>query len=464
MNPEGLDSLDAKRRDWVSAAWQRVSADRLRELITNLTGIASPTGDEGPLARHIADELTASGVEARVQPMDDRQANVYGRLRAHGRGAGTGMRPAAGDGADLMLYAPIDTLTVGSPSADVPWAGPELRDDMRPEARVVGPYVTGLGASNPKGHAACVLAATEAIAATVAAGELPLAGDLLAGFGAGGMPTNALRLCGDPRQHTGQGAGCSFLLEQGFWADWALIAKPGWTVSWEEVGLAWFEVTVHGTHTYVGSRHKLPYRNAIADAGEVAERLERWFPEYAERHTDGLVAPQGVVSAIEGGWMRMASVTPAACRLRVDLRLSPRTTPMGAKREFAAAVDKIRADLPEADIDWDMVLAIPGTSTDPDAWVCRTAVAAWEAIEGRQHEPATGMSGATDANILRNRGIPTARIGMPKVADTTLPVDPSTDFAMGMNTVDVRDMVRLTRHLVRVAVDTLTRTREEMGA
>jgi hypothetical protein len=32
-----------------------------------------------------------------------------------------------------------------------------------------------------------------------------------------------------------------------------------------------------------------------------------------------------------------------------------------------------------------------------------------------------------------------------------------------MNTVDVREMERLTRHLVRTAIDTVTRSRSEVG-
>jgi acetylornithine deacetylase/succinyl-diaminopimelate desuccinylase-like protein len=444
--------MTAQRQDWIAEACRHISVDRLRELVVGLVDVPSPTGDEGPLAKHIASILGAAGITAAVQPLDDRQANAWGRV------------PGSGSGPDLMLYAPIDSLTTGDAAQDVPWIGPVLRPDMRPQARVHGDLVVGLAASNPKGHAACVLAAAEAI---VNAG-LPLTGDLVVAFGAGGMPTNALP--GGARRNTGQGAGCSFLLEQGVWTDFAVIAKPGWTVSWEEVGLAWFEVTVHGTHTYVGSRHRLPYRSAIAGAGEVAVRLERWFVEYARRHTDGLVAPQGVVSSIEGGWPRMAAVTPAACRLMVDLRLSPRTTPMRAGREFAAAIDAIRAELPELEISHRMVLAIPGATTDPDNWVCRSAVAAWEAAEGRPHEPILGNSGATDANILRGRGIPTVRVGMPKVtaAPLSLPFGSQAaphpvDFAMGMNTVDVREMRRLTQYLVRVAVDTLTRTRAEVG-
>ncbi|MEV0402053.1 hypothetical protein [Actinoallomurus sp. NPDC050550] len=437
----GLEGLDERRRELVAAAWKHVTTARLRELIVGLVNEPSPTGGEGPLAEYIAGTLGAAGITAATQPLDDRQANAWGRLRGDGTGP------------DLMLYAPIDTLTTGDADEDAPWTGPELRPDMRPAARVVGDLVVGLGASNPKGHAACVLMAAEAIHQA----GLPLTGDLLVAFGAGGMPTNALD--GSVRRNTGQGAGCSFLLEQGHWTDFAVIAKPGWTVSWEEVGLAWFEVTAGGIHTYVGSRHRLPYDNAIAHAGEVAVRLERWFAEYAERHAEGTVAPQGIVAAIEAGRPRMAAVTPASCRLRVDLRLSPRTTPMEAKREFAAAIEGIRAELPGVELSSEMVLAIPGTASDPGMWVSRSAVAAWEALEGREHEVIRGNSGATDANILRNRGIPTVRIGMPKVTEAPFEID----FALGMNTVDVRAMERLTRHLIRTAVDTVTRSRSEVG-
>lgn len=438
-----LAGLDAQRREWTEAAWAEIDATRLRELVVGLVDVPSPTGDEAPLAEHIAGVLGTAGIEAHTQPLDDRQANAWGRVA----GSGTGL--------DLMLYAPIDTMTAGVESEDIPWLGPELRPDMRPAATVVDDYVVGLGASNPKGHSACVLAAAEAVKRS----GVPLTGDLLVAFGAGGMPTNARPGVGNPRRNTGQGVGCSFLLEQGVWADSAVIAKPGWTVSWEEVGLTWFEITVHGTHTYVGSRHRLPYANAVALAGAVVQRLEDWFGEYAAAHTDGLVAPQGIVAAIEGGWKRTASFTPEQCRFSVDLRLSPRTTPLDAKRELTMVLDRIAAELGDVRIDCDQVLAIPGETTDPDAWVCRSAIAAWEAIQGAPHEPILGNSGATDANILRNRGIPTVRVGMPKVADTPFPVD----FAMGMNAVDITAAEELTRCLVRTAIDTTTRERAETG-
>lgn len=439
IEPDGLAGLDPQRQGWVAEAWKHVTEERLRELVVGLVGVPSPTGDERLLAEHIAGTLESVGLRSVCQPLDARQANAWARLEGDGTGP------------DLMLYAPIDTFTVGDESEDVPWIGPKLREDMRPEATVYDDLVTGLGASNPKGHAACVMMAAEAIALA----GVPLTGNLVAAFGAGGMPTNA-RL-GSDRLNTGQGAGCSFLLEQGVWTDYAVIAKPGWTVSWDEVGLVWFEVTVHGTHTYVGSRHRLPYDNAISRAGDVVQHLEEWFTEYAKRHTGGTVAPQGVVSSVRGGWPRLAAATPAACTLRVDLRIAPDTTPMQAKREFTDALKELKDSMPGLDATVEMILAIPGTSTSRESWVFRSAVAGWEALEGRPHEVVTGNSGATDANILRGRGIPTVRVGMPKVSEAPFDID----FTRGMNTVSVQEMQRLTRHLIRTAVDTVTRSREE---
>ncbi|MGH3763348.1 hypothetical protein [Actinophytocola sp.] len=430
--------LSARQRAWVEAAWERIDRDRLADLVVGMVDIPSPTGEEAPLARWLTEQLAQGGLEATYQEIDDRQANAVGRLRGDGSGE------------DLLLYAPVDTLTVGDAAEDVPWIGPELRTDMRPEAVLDGDHVLGLGASNPKGHGASVIAAAEAIAAA----GIPLCGNLIVGLGAGGMPTNGRTTRGLTRRNAGQGVGCSFMLEQGVWADHAVIAKPGWAVAWEEVGLCWFEVRVRGLFNYVGSRHRMTYRNPILHAATVVQGLERWFPEYAARHTDGLVAPQGIVASIEAGWPRMASVTPAMCRFTVDLRTSPRTTPADVRREFGAAVDRIVAEHPELEVDWDLVLAIPGTHTPEDAPVVAAAKAAWEELTGDPHEPIVANSGATDANILRARGLPTARIGMDRIGpDAPLPLD----FPAGMNVVDLREAVRLTRHLVHTAVSLCTR-------
>ncbi len=434
--------------DRIRSAQAAIERDRVTEFCCALVDVASPTGDEGPLAQVIADILASVGAEAHVQRIDDRQANAWGRLQGSAGG------PA------VMLYAPIDTMTTGDPRHDLPHVAAQLEPHLLAHAMVDDRQVIGLGAMNPKGHAACILAAVDAIVRS----GIDLDGDVIAAFGAGGMPTNGLPDDDGVvrRHHTGHGVGCRALIEQGVSADACVIAKSGWAVSWEEVGLAWFDVIVRGTHTYVGARHLLAYRNPIADAATVVQFLEGWFVERADRYTaehpDSFVEPQGIVGAIHGGWERMPAFTPAQCTMRVDMRLGPEESPLDAERELEAAIAGLVADMPGLDVDIEPVVGIPGSRTDATHWIVAVAVEAWEAEAGAPHVAARRTSGATDANILRNLGIPTVRVGLPKSLDADgSPIG----FGPGMNTVDIDALVTLTRYLVRVA---LTATSSESAA
>src|SRR3546814_13156696 len=77
------------------------------------------------------------------------------------------------------------------------------------------------------------------------------------------------------------------------------------------------------------------------------------------------VAPQGVVSFIESGWRRMPAFTPAACRIRFDLRLSPRTSAEEADRAVDMQLQTITARH-GLDLSWRRLVTIPGTTTAPD--------------------------------------------------------------------------------------------------
>ncbi|MFI7062408.1 hypothetical protein ACIBL3_15600 [Kribbella sp. NPDC050124] len=409
----------------VARVLEYVTRDRLAEAIGGIVDIPSPTGSEAVVAQWIVDDLTTHGVPALLQPLDDRQANAVGMV-------------AGGNGPSTLLYAPLDTFTTGDPAYDVPSAALAMRPDMVPRAVRHGDLVEGLGAGNPKGHAACVLVTLQALAAS----GVHLAGDVVGGFGAGGMPSFALD---SGRQNTGHGVGAAFLLERGFTTDHAVIAKPGWNVSHEEVGLVWLDVLVPGIHTYAGSRHRLPYHNAVVRAGEVAAHLEEWLEDYAVRHETGTMRPQGIVSSITGGSERLAASTPAQVRLRLDLRITTEQTAAAVTREVRAEVEKLGADLRV-----EQVAAVPASHTSPDAPIVRAAVAAWEAVAAEAHVPIAQNSGATDANILRMRGVPTARVGMPKVPAT--PAGDPPDFTAGMNLADLREMRRLVEILVRTVL------------
>ncbi|MSQ72273.1 MAG: deacylase [Betaproteobacteria bacterium] len=432
--------LTDEQNRWLDASIAHIDRDKLGALVADMVAIPSPTGKERPLAEFLAERLKQNGLDGSCQQIDAEQANAVGRHRG------------SGDGADLLLYAPIDTHLTGDPGEDLPWAGPSMRPDMQPIATTTDGLVIGLCAENPKGFASCVIAAAEAV---VRAG-VPLRGDLLVGLGAGGMPTNMP--AGSGRYNTGQGNGCSFMLEQGFRADFAVIAKGGWAVAWEEVGLAWFRIRVHGDLGYTGLRRRLHNRNPIVLVARLIEGLEAWFPEYTRMNTSGLVEPEGSIGAIEGGWTHKPTFIPAACDIYLDLRLSPRTDPMAARAQLLAALERIKAGEPGLELSCEMLLAIPGASTPQDNWIIESGIRAWEAVAGQAHVPRTGTSGATDANILRGRGIPTARIGMPP---PRRPVPYAGTFSMGV--VELDGMVELTKCLVRIVIDTCTRTRPELG-
>jgi acetylornithine deacetylase/succinyl-diaminopimelate desuccinylase-like protein len=435
--------LSAERQAWYEAACAHVNAAELRRIVSAMTAIASPAGDELELAQYVARELDAAGTEAVCQHIEDRQANAVARRRGDGSGP------------SLMLYAPLDLHIAGDARDDGPWIDLAGRPDLVPDPVSEGDFVIGLGAENPKGHAACVVAAAQAIARA----GIPLRGDLIAGFGGGGMPVNASPDRRIARPGVGHGVGCAYLIEHGYAPDFAVIAKPGGAVAHEEVGLCWFEIAVRGDFNYAGIGLRPGGRQAILDAAAVVAKLQAWFPDYTARNASGLVAPRGSISAIEGGWPEKPAFVPELCKIYVDLRVSPRTSPLEAQRQLDEALDAIRAADPGLRIERTMLVAIPGTSTPPDAWIVRSSIKAWELVEGRPHVPRTGTSGATDANILRAHGVPTARIGMgPLGSDAPF----AGRFSMGV--VSVSAMEKLTRALIAVAVDTTTRSLADVGA
>ena len=427
--------FSAAQQRYFERACATIDANELSRIICDIVNIPSPVGSEAPLARYFAALFDADGLQGTYQEFAPNRANALGR------------RKGDGTGPDLLLYAPIDMHVYGDGS-DGSWLKLDGRPDLVPRAVVDGDYVIGLGAENPKGGAACVAAAVIALARA----GIPLHGDVIAGLGAGGMPVS-----GTPtRPSDGHGVGCAYMLEHGTRPDFAAIAKPGGAVSYEEVGLSWFELTVHGGFSYAGIPQQK--RNAVVDAATVITRLTAWFPEYTARHTSGAVAPLGTISAVAGGWPEKPAFLPDTCSLYLDLRLSPRTTPEEAVRELEAALDAIRADNPGLTVTSKLLVAIPGTTTPPDNWIITSSIAAWEATYKKPHEFRTGTSGATDADILRGHGIPTARIGTAALgADAPF----AGMFSMGVVSIDA--LVQLTTALIAIAIDTCTRTRADVG-
>jgi acetylornithine deacetylase/succinyl-diaminopimelate desuccinylase-like protein len=428
---------------WIASALEHINDSDNRALLASIVNIPSPTGEESRLAEYLGGVMRRLGLDVTTQAIDLSSANVIGAL-------GSDVGPS------LILYSPLDSAFSGNADEEVPWVGPKMRPDLLPEAVIDGDRLIGLSANNPKAHIVSIVAAAGAIAKA----GIPLVGKVVLAFGAGGAPSNRER--GPAHTDFGHGAGCEYMLQQGLRGDFAIITKPGYAVSWQEAGLAWFQIRIHGVHTYVGQRLVLADDNPIVRAASVIQTLERWFKEYTERHTSDFVSPLGAVSAIKGGWTSKLAFIPAACDLYVDLRIDPRSSPEQARLELEECLDReCRAN--GARIDCSMIVAIPGQTTDPHNWIVKSCIAAWEATEGRKHEPLRHTSGQTEAVILRRHGIPTARVGLPgiTVPENLVAEDGRPVYTMGV--VDLPSVRKLSECLVRAIVDTCTRSRQEVG-
>ena len=446
MEPSGVcitsapvAALDDRERERQAARMAGLlDRDWMIKELARIVDIPSPTGEERALAEHLVQLMRELGLKAWVQPIDALSANAIGEL-------------GDGDGPSVMLFAPLDSAFSGVAAEEVPWSGPALRPDQRPVARIEGEGVIGLSADNPKAHIIAIISA----AAALRKAEVPLTGRVVLAFGAGGAPSNKRPPLA--RWNVGHGTGCEYLLQQGVRADFAIVTKPGYAVQWEEVGVCWFRVRVHGVQSYVGRKHVLAEDNPIVKAAALVPLLEAWFADYSARHTDGLVAPQAAIGAVEGGWTYKPAFTPAACDLYIDMRISPRTTPMEAWRELNEALGTFQKKIPSLSVDCNLIAAVEGPATPETSWIVRSCTHAWEAVEGRKHEALKLTSGQTEAVILRRHGIPTARVGLPAQMS---PGAERPKHTMGVTKVG--GVAKLAEVLARALIDTCTRSLEEV--
>ena len=127
-------ALGKERRQWLIRAWDAIDENKLGELNRMMASIPSPTGEERQLAQMLVGVMNGSGIDGFYQPMDGDQGNAVGRL------AGTG------SGADLLLYAPLDTAFSNNEEEECPWIGERLPVEMTAMARLRDGDVVGNGA------------------------------------------------------------------------------------------------------------------------------------------------------------------------------------------------------------------------------------------------------------------------------------------------------------------------------
>ena len=57
---------------------RHITADAVRELLSEMVDIASPTGGEAQMARHLEGRMARAGMETRLQEVDPGRPNAVG--------------------------------------------------------------------------------------------------------------------------------------------------------------------------------------------------------------------------------------------------------------------------------------------------------------------------------------------------------------------------------------------------
>lgn len=431
--------LNKQQQEWIRKAQKSINAERLRQLTEDLTAIHSPTGAEGEASIFMVDYMKSIGMEASYQPVNELSGNCIGRIKG------------SGEGPNLMLYAPIDTFLDAEEEVDIPWVGKTLRDDMVPRAYSRDGIVYGLGSSNPKSMLCTLVEAANAIIESGA----QLKGDLTVATCGGGMPWVV-----KDRHNYGMSSGVMYMLSHGVTPDYCLIFKPGDEVYYEHCGLCWFKVTVYGTLGYAGLPRGIPgFRSSIVPAADVIKELENWLVNYPETHSSAQIRPEGWIAAVRSGWPDKPAFPSAATEIYLDVRTNPGQTNASLKHEFDQVMQGILEKYEDMEAEWEMYVSCQASSTDPDNWIVKSAVRAWEDRHGKPYPGPPQTSGQTDAAAIRQLGIPVVRVGYPFAVD--MPEEYAEGLG-GMGVARISDLIGPCESVVYSAIDTCTRNRSEI--
>jgi acetylornithine deacetylase len=317
---------------------------------------------EADVARELANEFRAIGLETHLQEPAPGRPNVIGVL--NGRAPGR----------SLMLCGHIDTVGVAGMTRPF--------DPVQRDGRIYG-----RGSQDMKSGVAAMIGATRVIAES------------------GGLDAGRIVVaCVVDEEHASIGADA---LVTAWRADAAVVTEPTeLQVAVAHKGFEWVEVETEGRAAH-GSRPR-DGRDAIMRMGRVLGALEALDRELQAGRAHSLVGAASLhASLIEGG--RELSSYPDRCSLQIERRTIPGEPQGAAGREVAHIIDQLKAEDGEFQAASRVMFArspyeiAPGHPL-PDALVGAMAAAG--------HKSDTiGMSFWTDAAVLGDAGIPSVLFG-----------------------------------------------------
>ncbi len=367
-----------------------VQIDRrsLVETASDLVNISSPTGEEHAMAEHMARLFHEMGLHVQWQEVEDGRPNVLGTWRG------------SGGGKTLMFNGHMDT----SYSGREPWL---VGRGFRPEARVEGDYLFGLGISNMKGALACYV---EAVRALQAAG-VQLKGDLLIAAVIGEIEKTQY---GDEfrgKEYRGYAAGSRHLVGHGGVADMCVLGEPTeQRIVLGHYGSIWLRLSTHGPFMHTAFSGGRSDENSILRMRELLGAVLEWIPEWQAKTTYG--GKPGVVNvgSVRGGFPWRVSRTPGRTDLFLDVRVPPNLPMADARNALGDWVRELQRRFPDYGLDWEIYVSAPGAEIAEDHELVRAVDESHTEVYGAPPDRDT-TRWFSDASVLTRYGIATVNYG-----------------------------------------------------
>jgi succinyl-diaminopimelate desuccinylase len=331
------------------------------------TDTTNPPGDTRRAIDLVGARFRRLGLDFQVLADEPKKPNLLLRL-----GAG---RP------EVLLNTHLDTVPPGDRST---WRHDPLG------GQIEGTRLFGRGAADPKGCAAAMVVAVEALARTAA----PLQGSLL------------LTMVSD--EEVGGARGTEMLLQRGLLRpDQVIVGEVTHNrIAIAEKGLLWVRIvtrgrTAHGSTPWKGI-------NAVHSMVQVLSALEREIGTRLARETHSLTPPPSLsIGTIAGGIA--TNVVPDRCEATIDRRTLPHEHPAEALAEIDRVVAGLREEDPNLDVTVESLQQGPPIETAPDAPLVQAAraVAAALALDSAP----VGYQQASDGRFFAARGIDTILFG-----------------------------------------------------
>jgi len=356
------------------------------DMATEVTNTASPTGDEGNLARVLARMFKEVGLTPQLQNIYDDRYNAIGRLK------GTGGGPA------ILMSGHMDTSVRG----DEDYLSGKGWKNV---ATIEGDRIYGNGIMNMKNAFVSYIAGVDAMRRA----GIKLKGDVIIAGTAGEVEMAAVDEFQGKHYH-GYGMGMQYMLVHGVSADYHFLGEPtGQTPSTGVMGTTWAKVTVHGDFSH--SAFADSSLSAIDEMWIMWNELGKWIETYRKQNVFQGVKPGCTRSAMRGGLPWRAARTPNECSLYLDIRYPPTRYPIDVEREFTGVVMQIAKEKLQRPVDVHYYMSRPGTVLPENHAVVQAIVDAHRETKGEDVPALFCPPYCTDAIDANRFGIPTCIYG-----------------------------------------------------